>query len=112
MKEKHSKTTPFQDAVFRLTSQIPRGKVSTYGAIHKALQQQGKKSAAIAVGQALRKNPFAPQVPCHRVIASDLSLGGYFGLRKNIQKEKILAEEGVVFENEKVKENYLFDDFN
>ena len=59
----------------------------------------------VLVGNALRNNPFIPYIPCHRVIASDLTLGGYFGeLGKNHktgtryhQKLGILAREGVAF---------------
>lgn len=55
------------------------------------------------VGNALRANPFAPYIPCHRVIASDLSLGGFYGERVGPQgkqgkrKVKILASEGINF---------------
>lgn len=58
----------------QVCSAIPKGKVSTYGALSQVL-----KSSPRAVGQALRRNPFAPQVPCHRVIASTLELGGFSG---------------------------------
>ena len=55
-----------------------------------------------AIGQALRTNPFAPQVPCHRVIASDLSPGGFDGRTSGAalaKKLHLLATEGVVFKN-------------
>lgn len=55
-----------------------------------------------AVGQALRANPFAPRVPCHRVIASDLTPGGFQGKRGGTalaRKLRILAAEGVTFRN-------------
>jgi len=58
--------TDFQERVYTLLKQIPRGKVTTYAAISKALN-----SSPRAVGGALRNNPFAPEVPCHRCIASD-----------------------------------------
>lgn len=60
----------------QLCSAIPKGRVSTYGDLAKALSPP---SCARAVGQAMRRNPFAPRVPCHRVIASDLRLGGFSG---------------------------------
>ncbi|KAK2459321.1 hypothetical protein APHAL10511_008676 [Amanita phalloides] len=79
---------------------IPPGRVTTYK--HVALAVGGSPRS---VGNALRNNPFIPYVPCHRVIASDLTLGGYFGeLGKKHktgtryhQKLGILAREGVEF---------------
>ncbi|GLC70007.1 hypothetical protein PLESTF_000912100 [Pleodorina starrii] len=76
---------------------IPAGKVSTYGAMASVLQ-----SSPRAVGQALRRNPFAPVVPCHRVVAADLSLGGFSGAwgiadPKVQRKKRMLEEEGVEF---------------
>ena len=68
------RVTPFMQSVYDLVSTIPEGKVSTYGAVAQAL-----RSSARAVGQALRGNPFAPVVPCHRVVASTLELGGFSG---------------------------------
>jgi methylated-DNA-[protein]-cysteine S-methyltransferase len=64
-------------------------------------------SSARAVGQAMRRNPFAPVVPCHRVIAADLNLGGFVGswgiATANVQRKKaMLQKEGVVFEGDKV----------
>ena len=55
-----------------------------------------------AIGQALRANPFAPEVPCHRVIASDLTIGGFTGRTSGpalTKKLRLLAAEGVVFKN-------------
>ena len=58
--------TSYQTRVYTLLSQIPSGKVSTYAALSKALE-----SSPRAVGGALRRNPFAPEVPCHRIIQAD-----------------------------------------
>lgn len=58
--------TPYQSRVYDLLRQIPAGKVSTYAALSRALG-----SSPRAVGGALRRNPFAPEVPCHRVIGAD-----------------------------------------
>jgi methylated-DNA-[protein]-cysteine S-methyltransferase len=84
--------------VYVAVRRIPRGRVATYGGVAAAI---GCGSAR-AVGQALRRNPFAPRVPCHRVIASDLTLGGFDGARAGAElarKERLLAAEGVVFRN-------------
>eukprot|EP00292_Cryptomonas_paramecium_P032356 CAMPEP_0113693120 /NCGR_PEP_ID=MMETSP0038_2-20120614/19486_1 /TAXON_ID=2898 /ORGANISM="Cryptomonas paramecium" /LENGTH=85 /DNA_ID=CAMNT_0000615153 /DNA_START=63 /DNA_END=317 /DNA_ORIENTATION=+ /assembly_acc=CAM_ASM_000170 len=64
---KQKQVTPFEERVYSLCTNIPIGKVATYGEMARALN-----SSPRAVGQALRKNPFAPEVPCHRVIAADL----------------------------------------
>ncbi|KAL8337054.1 hypothetical protein RB601_008518 [Gaeumannomyces tritici] len=67
-------STPFERRVWRLLVQIPRGHVSTYGALAAHLA-----SSPRAVGNALRRNPFAPLVPCHRVVATGGGLGGFKG---------------------------------
>ena len=88
--------TAFEERVYEATCQIPRGKVSTYGLIGKSI---GCGSSQ-AVGQALRRNPYAPKVPCHRVIASSLTIGGFAGERDGaeiIRKLKLLTAEGVQF---------------
>lgn len=88
--------TRFESRVYDATARIPRGRVSTYGDVARAIAC----GSARAVGQALRRNPFAPRVPCHRVIASDLTLGGFQGRRKGgalRAKRELLAGEGVCF---------------
>lgn len=90
--------TDFQRKVYTIVIQIPKGRVMTYQGLARAL---GCGSCQ-AVGQALRRNPFAPAVPCHRVIKSDLSLGGFAGARQGeslVRKLALLAGEGVVFKN-------------
>ncbi|QIW97215.1 hypothetical protein AMS68_002733 [Peltaster fructicola] len=96
-----SPVTEYQERVYTLLRQIPSGKVSTYAAMSKAL-----KSSPRAVGGALRRNPFAPEVPCHRVIAASGYVGGFQGdwqkapSGSNCQKKlALLAEEGVRFDN-------------
>lgn len=79
-----SNISDFAQKVYYFTRQIPKGKVSTYKLIAKAL---GKPGACQAVGTALSKNPFPYQseypedikIPCHRVIARGGSIGGFFG---------------------------------
>lgn len=86
----------FARKVYDAVAEIPAGRVSTYLLVAKRIGC----GAPRAVGQALRVNPFAPRVPCHRVIASDLSLGGFQGQRAGAalkQKKKLLAAEGVRF---------------
>ena len=92
--------TSFQRKVYALTKKIPQGKVTSYSAIAKKL-----KSSPRAVGQALRVNPFAPVVPCHRVIKSDGSIGGFSGEIKGKPIERkiaLLRKEGV-----EVKQNRI-----
>ncbi|GAA5840768.1 hypothetical protein JCM9279_001215 [Rhodotorula babjevae] len=68
------KCTPFQWRLYDLLLTVPPGSVTTYGQLATLLD-----SSARAVGSALRNNPFAPFVPCHRVIASTLYIGGFGG---------------------------------
>jgi methylated-DNA-[protein]-cysteine S-methyltransferase len=78
--------------VYSVLMRIPEGKVTTYGDIAKAL---GFPGASRAVGRMLNKNPNPIVVPCHRVIMSDGSIGGYaFG---KARKKELLAKEGLSF---------------
>jgi methylated-DNA-[protein]-cysteine S-methyltransferase len=98
----------FAQNVYDLTSQIPRGKISTYAIIAKALAN-GKSPAYQAVGTALSKNENAPVVPCHRVIKSDYTIGGFFGetCGDNVMKKyKSLKKEGIDFEKLKTSKKY------
>ncbi|MGC9048969.1 MAG: MGMT family protein [Patescibacteria group bacterium] len=112
------KLTNFQKRVYNIVKRIPKGKVTTYQEIGKIL---GNSRLARAVGNALNKNPFPflsnflsksasspPQsalVPCHRVIKSNGSLGGYrFGQTK---KKKLLLREGVKFVGDKIDQRYI-----
>ncbi len=84
--------TEFQRRVYLALLDVPRGETITYGELARRI---GCRSAQ-AVGQALRRNPFAPEVPCHRVVAADGSLGGYNGKRDGEQleqKRRLLTEE-------------------
>lgn len=84
--------TSFSRSVFRVVSQIPKGKVLTYQEVARRIR---KPKSARAVGNALAHNIYQ-DVPCHRVVRSNGSLGGYaFGGPKT--KEKQLKEEGVGF---------------
>jgi methylated-DNA-[protein]-cysteine S-methyltransferase len=86
----------FNQKVWAVTATIPRGTVMTYRDVAKKLGSNGYR----AVGNALNKNPYAPAVPCHRVVGSDGSLTGFAGgLEK---KRKMLEAEGVPFSGKKV----------
>ncbi|OGS63640.1 MAG: 6-O-methylguanine DNA methyltransferase [Elusimicrobia bacterium RIFOXYB2_FULL_62_6] len=82
--------TPFQRAVWRACMAIPAGETRSYGWIARRI---GRPGAARAVGSALGKNPFAPAVPCHRVISSDGSLGGFSAPGGLKTKARLLAKE-------------------
>jgi len=87
--KKHS---PFYQAVWKACAEIPKGQVRTYGWIARRI---GKPKSARAVGMALGKNPFAPTVPCHRVVGADGRLTGYSGAGGIAQKRRLLKAEGV-----------------
>ena len=92
----------FNEKVYELCKKIPKGKVTSYKEIAKAL----KCKACRAVGNALNKNPYAPIVPCHRVINSDGRLGGFaLGLNSKI---KLLKREGIEIRNNKIDLNKYF----
>ena len=84
--------TLFEDAVYAIVRRIPRGQTRTYRWVAEAL---GNPALARAVGNALHRNPYAPnRVPCHRVVRADGSLGGYAGgLAK---KRALLKREGAL----------------
>ena len=84
--------TKFQLKVWAYLSKIPRGKVKTYSQVAKAI---GKPLAVRAVANAIGKNPYAPKIPCHRVIRSDGSLGGYSGKGGVKTKRFLLKKEGI-----------------
>lgn len=76
--------TPFQRKVYLELLNVPSGTTITYG----ELARRVGCGSAQALGQALKRNPFAPEVPCHRVVAADGSLGGYNGKREGEQLER------------------------
>ena len=78
--------TDFQVSVWKELLKIPRGKTKTYKEIAIAI---GKPNSSRAVANACAQNPYAPEVPCHRVIRSDGSLGGY-SADGGIQRKKEL----------------------
>ena len=90
MNEKMKNFPPFYQKVWKACATIPKGETRTYAWIAK---QIGNPRAARAVGRALGANPFAPDIPCHRVIGANGALGGYGG---NLHvKRSLLRAEGL-----------------
>ncbi|KAE8144022.1 6-O-methylguanine DNA methyltransferase [Aspergillus pseudotamarii] len=95
----HPTLTPHRRRVYLTLLSIPAGRWTTYAALAKHLN-----SSARAIGTAMRTNPFAPDVPCHRVLSADGGLGGYMGAgpasgHANLERKRMmLEEEGVGFE--------------
>lgn len=106
--------TPFMNQVYKITEQIPLGRITTYKHIAVAI---GKPGASQAVGQALSVNPYAPKVPCHRVIASDGSIGGFRGTKNKTSplikhKIQLLQNEGIKIKNYKIVSEYNENDIS
>lgn len=98
---KLSMSPKLANRVYELLVTVPTGKVTTYKALGDALGTKAYR----AIGQALRRNPFAPEVPCHRVVSSDGTIGGFMGYKtgETIDKKiKLLAKEGVRITSNKV----------
>ncbi len=99
--KKNSQT--FQKKIYNITKKIPKGKVSTYKEIANKLNSKAYR----AVGNALNKNPYAPIVPCHRVVKSNGEVGGFASGTKN--KIKLLKKEGIEIKDNKIDlKKYLF----
>ena len=97
-RRKTDRVSAFARRVYAALCKIPPGHVITYAALGRRIGCRSPR----AIGQALRANPFAPQVPCHLVIASDLSPGGFNGRTSGAalaKKLRLLAAEGIVFKN-------------
>jgi methylated-DNA-[protein]-cysteine S-methyltransferase len=86
----------FNEKVWALTSRIPAGRVTTYGDLAHKLHTRAYR----AVGNALNRNPFAPAVPCHRVVGGTGELTGYAG--GLLAKRRMLESEGVCLINGRV----------
>lgn len=87
----------FNQKCWALLRRIPPGKVATYGDLAHALGTKAYR----AVGNAMNRNPYAPGVPCHRVVGSDGHLTGFAGGLK--KKRELLESEGVHCRNGRVK---------
>ncbi|MEM7680641.1 MAG: MGMT family protein [Planctomycetota bacterium] len=87
----------FTERCWALCKQVPPGRVCTYGDLARAA---GSPRAAIAAGQAMATNPYAPEIPCHRVVGADGALHGYaYGLPR---KQALLEQEGVAIRQGRV----------
>ncbi|EGP84875.1 uncharacterized protein MYCGRDRAFT_29061, partial [Zymoseptoria tritici IPO323] len=111
-----STLTPFRKQTLSLLLQIPPGQYSTYGALAAHISATSHKTCARAVGSSMRNNPFAPEVPCHRILAGDGSLGGFGGDwgeegRHAGEKRRLLREEGVRFDEKGKVKGPVFRDF-
>ncbi len=93
IREKMKAYSAFYQAVWKACAEIPAGQVRTYGWIARRI---GRPNAARAVGQALGKNPFAPTIPCHRVVGADGRMTGYSGTGGIETKKKLLRREGAL----------------
>lgn len=93
-----STKTPFEKRVLSLLCQVPRGRVTTYGLMSRHLQ-----SSPRAIGNAMRRNPFAPLVPCHRVVATGGGLGGFKGVWNKAGEGITLDEKRVLLRGEGVR---------
>jgi methylated-DNA-[protein]-cysteine S-methyltransferase len=91
----------FEEKVWKLMEKIPKGRVTTYGLVAKKLNTKAYR----AVGNACRRNPYAPRVPCHRVVRSDGTVGGFGGKTsgKNVKKKiQMLRKEHVEIINGRI----------
>jgi O-6-methylguanine DNA methyltransferase len=103
--------TPFQREVWEALRRIPKGSITTYGAIAKYL---GRPRAVRAVGTAVGRNPFAPEVPCHRVVRADGTIGNYSAGNGVATKIALLEKGGVEISDGRIiefeKRLYRFED--
>ena len=87
------KGTKFQKKVWNYLKTIRKGTVKTYKQVAIGIN---RPKSARAVANAVGKNPSAPKIPCHRVIRSDGSLGGYSGKGGVKTKKLLLKREGII----------------
>ena len=87
------KGTKFQVIVWKYLKTIPKGQTRTYKEVAEAIK---RPLSYRAVANAIAKNPYSPLIPCHRVIKSDGSVGGYSGKGGVKTKVKLLKSEGIL----------------
>ena len=90
---KDNKGTKFQKKVWDYLKTIKKGSLKTYKQVAIGIN---RAKSVRAVANAVGKNPFPPKIPCHRVIRSDGSLGGYSGKGGIETKKKLLRKEGII----------------
>jgi len=93
--------TDFENMVYDLLRNVPEGKVTTY----KRLAERMGTKAYRAIGSALARNPYAPEVPCHRVVSSNGKIGGFMGKKSGptiLKKQNLLKDEGVEVKDGKI----------
>ncbi|CAB9515119.1 Methylated-DNA--protein-cysteine methyltransferase [Seminavis robusta] len=104
------KVTPFRAQVLSALCKVPEGKVTTY----KSLSRHIGCNSSQAIGQALKHNPFAPEIPCHRVVKTDRTIGGFGGMTSGTKIERkiaLLKLEGVQFskDGQTIVEECIYD---
>lgn len=90
--------TPLQKKTYELLKKVPAGRVTTYKALAHALGTRSYR----AIGQFMKHNPYAPDVPCHRVVAAGGAIGGFMGKtdgKEITRKIRLLQSEGVRIRN-------------
>jgi len=92
--------TALQKRVWQKLKEIPKGKVTTYKLLANAINSKAIRAVASAVG----KNPYAPKVPCHRVVLSSGKLGGYTHPRGVARKIELLEAEGIKIKDFKIED--------
>ncbi len=94
----------FYTKIYNKLKEVPKGKLTTYKELADAIGSKAYR----AVGTAMKKNPYSPKVPCHRVVNSDGSIGHF---SKGIMaKIKLLNSEGIPIKNNKIEnfQKYLY----
>lgn len=97
-------TNSFSKRCYELLRKVPSGKVTTYKALAEAMGTKAYR----AVGTAMNKNPYAPEVPCHRVVNSNGNVGKFaHGTKKKVE---MLKKEGIPIKNNKIEnfKHYLY----
>ena len=95
----------FFENAYDFVCKVPKGKVVTYGEIARAI---GNKRMSRQVGWALHKNPQAYIIPCHRVVFADGRLSPAFAFGGENEQRRLLEEEGVIFNDEKVDKSCFY----
>lgn len=90
------KQESFNQRCYDILRKVPKGRVTTYQALARKLGTKAYR----AVGNAMNKNPYAPEVPCHRVVKSNGELGGFAGGSK--KKIRLLESEGVTVRESRI----------